>query len=403
MLSRLVVTFGIAVYYAVAVDPSEEKKLMIRPKDTIPGYLGNYGIPVEEHWATTEDGYILKIFRMSRPGVPVLLLQHGILCSSWHWLINDPSIAPGIQLYKEGYDVWMTNSRGNTFSRNHTTLNPKHNKQFWNFTFAEMGRYDVPANIKYILDKTGKTTLTFVGWSQGTSQFFVSMTDAKVKAIVEKHVNLFVAIAPVSWMKHQKSGLLSILTDLHADQTWDTFFPYGFLNWENAPAESQLLCKLSAGFLCKVTVHAVCGTSKLDTVAAIENLTAHFPAGVSAKELVHYAQLIRKDNFRDYDYGPEGNMKQYEQNTPPAYDVSSIKVPTALFIGEKDDMGDFRDNRKLMSQIGGFNPALVYSKVFAGFSHITFFAGTGVAFHTWFPDLHRLVRKYNPIQTSLVI
>jgi len=266
-----------------------------------------------------------------------------------------------------------------------------------------MGRFDVPANIGYILNQTGKANLTFVGWSQGTSQFFVAMTDAKVKAYVDKTVNFFAAIAPVTWMKHQKSALLSILTDLHLDQVWDTFFPYGFLNWDSAPAECRVACKLTGGVLCKVTVDLVCGHTKLDTAAAIENLTAHFPAGVSAKELVHYAQLIRSDNFRDFDYGPEGNLKEYGQKTPPAYDVANIKVPTALLIGEKDDMGDASDNGKLVLKIGGGNPALVYTKVYPDFSHISFFAGTEAAFQTWYPDLQTLLHKYNPVKASLVI
>jgi len=378
------------------------QKLQIRPNETISEYLGKYSIPVEEHWVTTEDGYILAAFRMARPGAPVLLLQHGILCSSWHWLINSPSIAPGIQLYKDGYDVWMTNSRGNTYSRNHTKLNPTHNKEFWNFSFAEMGRFDVPANIKYILNHTGKTDLTFVGWSQGTSQFFVSMTDARVKEFVDKTVNLFVAISPVTWMKHQKSALLGILTDLHLDQTLDAFFPYGFLNWKSAPAECQFLCKLTAGVLCKITVDLVCGHSKMDTAAAIENLTAHFPAGVSFKELVHYSQLIRSNHFRDFDYGPRGNLKQYGQKSPPVYDVTKINVPTALFMGEKDDLGDVKDNENLINQIG-VNPALVYNRTFPGFSHISFFAGTEAAFQSWYPDMQALLHKFNPVQIQLMV
>ena len=35
--------------------------------------------------------------------------------------------------------MWLTNSRGNTFSRNHTTLKPSADKEFWNYTFDDMG------------------------------------------------------------------------------------------------------------------------------------------------------------------------------------------------------------------------------------------------------------------------
>lgn len=377
----------------------------IATNETIPDYLGKYHIPVDEHWTTTDDGYILKIFRMPRPGAPVLLLQHGILCSAWDWMINSPSIAPAIQLYNDGYDVWLTNSRGNTFSRNHTTLHPTLDKEFWNFTFADMGRFDVPANIKYILKHTGKQDLCFVGWSQGNSQFFVAMTDENVKPYVDKTVKLFVAVAPVTWMKHQKSKLFSVLTDLRLDDVLDGLFPYGFLE-EGGGVDSfaHIMCKLTAGVICKFTVDLFCGRSALDTESAITNLTAHFPAGVSVKEIRHYSQSIRDYTFRDFDYGRSGNLKHYGRATPPNFinGTKKIEVPTALFIGGKDDLGDVKDVATLIDCIGD-NPALVFSKVFPQFSHLTYFDGTGPAFQSWYPELQGLLRKYNPITTQLLV
>jgi len=31
----------------------------------------------------------------------------------------------------KGYDVWFGNSRGNKYSRSHTTYNPDKNKEYW--------------------------------------------------------------------------------------------------------------------------------------------------------------------------------------------------------------------------------------------------------------------------------
>lgn len=393
--------FSLFALFTVVCGQGSDVGSQISPKETIPEYLGKYDIPVEEHWTTTEDGYILKLFRLPNPGAPVLLLQHGILCSSWHWVVNSPDIAPGIQLYKEGYDVWMTNSRGNTYSKNHTTLKPSFNKEFWDFSFADMGRFDVPANIFYILENTQKEDLTYVGWSQGTSQFFVAMTDEKTKAYIDKTVNLFAALAPVTWMKHQRSTLLSVVTDLHLDGVLDTISPWGFLNADSTPAFVHTLCELTGGLICDLTVNLIAGNSKLDTSAAITNLTAHFPAGISSKGLAHYAQLIRANHFRDFDYGKKGNLKRYNQEEPPAYDMTKIAVPTALFIGSLDDMGDVKDNENLVSHIGD-NPALVYHNVFPDFSHMTWFTGTDGAFNTWYPDFQSLLHKYNPVSQQVV-
>ena len=42
------------------------------------------------------------------------------------------------------------NSRGNTFSRNHTGLDPG-KQAFWDFSWDEMAARDVPAMVTYVL------------------------------------------------------------------------------------------------------------------------------------------------------------------------------------------------------------------------------------------------------------
>ena len=52
--------------------------------------------------------------------------------------------------------------RGNTYSRNHTRLDPDE-PAFWQFGFEESALIDYPETIDFILEKTGHEDLFFVG------------------------------------------------------------------------------------------------------------------------------------------------------------------------------------------------------------------------------------------------
>ena len=52
----------------------------------------------------------------------------------------------------------MGNNRGCAYSLEHVSLDPNDKDDepiYWNFSFEEMGVYDLPAEIDFILEKTG--------------------------------------------------------------------------------------------------------------------------------------------------------------------------------------------------------------------------------------------------------
>lgn len=102
--------------------------------------------------------------------------MHGLLDSSSGWVVMRPSHGLAYILADHGFDVWLGNSRGNRYSRKHTHLNPDYpeqRKQFWNFSWHEMGVHDLPAMIDYILKQSGRQKLHYIGHSQGTTAYFV--------------------------------------------------------------------------------------------------------------------------------------------------------------------------------------------------------------------------------------
>ena len=60
-----------------------------------------------------------------------------------------------------------------------------------------MGKYDVPANIDFILQKTGAEKLTYIGHSQGTTQFWLSNT---LYDDLGSKIETMIAFAPVMYV-----------------------------------------------------------------------------------------------------------------------------------------------------------------------------------------------------------
>lgn len=166
---------------------------------------------------TTEDGYILSLFRIKSPntkkGAPVVFMQHGVQDSADCWIMHHSELAPAFQLARKGYDVWLGNSRGNKYSVGHKTLDPKKDKQYWQFSFTEMGEYDLPAMTEFASKEAGVKKLAYIGHSQGTSQMFYAL--AEHPDYWKKKINLYTAFAPVTRLDNTNNGFLIWVSQFH--------------------------------------------------------------------------------------------------------------------------------------------------------------------------------------------
>jgi lysosomal acid lipase/cholesteryl ester hydrolase len=111
----------------------------------------------------------------------------------------------------------MGNARGTKNSRNHETLNPDDSVdrfQFFDFSYEEIGIYDVAASVDYILEATGQSGLHYVGHSQGCTVFLVL---ASMRAEYNDKFKSVHLMAPVGYQSHfpdKSLAALSKLTDV---------------------------------------------------------------------------------------------------------------------------------------------------------------------------------------------
>jgi pimeloyl-ACP methyl ester carboxylesterase len=344
---------AIAMVSALSADPRNDPKPWQRHPDPngnpdakrdMVELVESRGYAIEKHFATTNDGYILGMFRMPPSGKPngkAVLLQHGLLCSSFDYVV-ETNQSLGFILADKGYDVWFGNNRGNTYSKNHTTLSPTKDAAFWNFTFSEMGRIDLPTMINYVVGKSGKSTITYFGHSEGTMQAWEAF--GMYPELAHK-VDIYFALAPVAHVSHMTSRLLNWAAKTHLDQTLgrllfgNEFFAKGFLtgvisNFCNLPG---------GGSICEDVFDLILGKSKHIDPARMVVYTSQMPAGTATKNVIHFAQGIRQKTFGEFDYGKRKNMEHYNQATPPQYDLSKVQLRTVLVTGGADDLADPQD------------------------------------------------------------
>uniref|UniRef100_A0A8C8BEV5 AB hydrolase-1 domain-containing protein n=1 Tax=Otus sunia TaxID=257818 RepID=A0A8C8BEV5_9STRI len=277
----------------------------------------------------------------------------------------------------------MGNSRGNRWSRKHQNYSIDQD-EFWAFSFDEMAKFDLPAAINFIVEKTGQEKLYYIGYSQGTTIAFIAFSTMPELA---QKIKLYFALAPVTTIKYARSPATKLL------YLPEKLFRGLFGKREFLPQTECLrrlivpVCRHRAFVrLCRSVFFSLGGFNlKNIDMNRINVYIAQTPAGTSVQNIVHWSQVL----FAVLSWTSIPVLLHVFQATPPLYNVEEMTVPTAAWTGGQDLLADPKDAAILLSQI----KRLIYHKRIHEWAHLDFIWGLDAPLHMY-NEIIDLMQKY---------
>lgn len=258
--------------------------------------------------------------------------------------LHAPQISDSLafELANQGYDVWMGNSRGSTYSLNHTRFDYRYDARYWDFSFHEMGLYDLPAEIDYILANRQRKSLAYIGHSQGNLAMFVLQS---LHPHWAHKVKPFIAMAPIAFVPNVYFGAARVMIKALAPFVTPTQLNKllkGRL-LPNDPATGQALDLICVPKwttpICDLALTLLLGNNFKRANQSLTPVVAHhIPEGTSILNALHFGQMIESGQFRAFDFGPEENMHRYGTIMSPFYPIRNIISPDIAFVVGRTDV-----------------------------------------------------------------
>ncbi|XP_026490165.1 lipase 3-like [Vanessa tameamea] len=362
---------------------SEQQNILKKDAfDSVPQLIMSAGYPVEKHRVTTTDGYILQLHRIpagkrtarktfSAKGKKTVLIGHGLLGSSSDFVMMGPDRSLAYSLADEGYDVWLANLRGTIYSshQNYTKNNPK----FWEFSFHEHGKYDLPASIDKVLSVTGVSKIMYIGYSMGTTTFFVMASE---RPEYNDKIISFVALAPAVYFANIKPIAEWLLKSLKIlDQLRVQGIQYLNVRQDVREMIIQSMCytQKPQDNICARIIYMFVGN---DEEQYNQDITALFLARfqpASFRQFEHFGKIAMTDVFTSWEDGLWGSVRKYK--------LSNVRVPVTLLYGENDQLTEKSQVLRLAEELNAtgvledVRPASSWSK----FNHLDFVFAKDVA------------------------
>ncbi|PSN48959.1 Lipase 3 [Blattella germanica] len=234
-----------------------------------------------------------------------VLIMHGLLGSSADFVMTGPGKALAYVLADGGYDVWLGNSRGNTYSKNNTFIQTDWS-EFWDYSWHDIGTDDLPTMIDYILEETSTESIYFIGYPQGTTAFYVMGSE---RPEYNQKIKVMISLAPLAFVSNLYCGSMKLVS-IGGDMFKVVTNILGATEFQ--PPGNVMLGQVFCNF--QAHTRAVCG------------------------------------KFRKFDFGGE-NEFEYGSDKVPEYSLEKVTVPIALIYSPNDCMSAVKDVEKLSENL----------------------------------------------------
>ena len=245
--------------------------------------------------------------------------------------------------------------------------------------------HDIPDSIDYILATTSQSSLSYIGFSQGTAQAFATLS---IHPTLNDKVDVFIALAPAMSPAGLRNGVVDSLVKASPEVLFLAFGRRSILSsatmWQSIlyPPIFVRIIDLSLSFLFDWSGKNITIDQKLAAYPHLYSFT-------STKSVVHWFQIIRNKSFQMFDDDVRaplslGASDRYYRVAK--FPTRNIKTPVVLVYGGSDSLVDIKVMLKEL-------PRHTVAKEVAHFEHLDFLWGQEVETLV-FPHVFKALSEY---------
>ena len=245
--------------------------------------------------------------------------------------------------------------------------------------------HDIPDSIDYILATTSQSSLSYIGFSQGTAQAFATLS---IHPTLNDKVDVFIGLAPAMSPAGLRNGVVDALVKASPEVLFLAFGRRSILSsatmWQSIlyPPIFVRIIDMSLSFLFAWSGKNISTDQKLAAYPHLYSFT-------STKSVVHWFQIIRNKSFQMFDDDVQaplslGASDRYYRVAK--FPTRNIKTPIVLVYGGSDSLVDIRVMLKEL-------PRHTVAKEVPHYEHLDFLWGQEVE-SLVFPHVFEALSEY---------